>query len=110
MTLSSIATPSADPEALLPLVPLKDVSSSILVMLAERQLSTAPRIRQTCASSREPSAIACNNTSIQLCRLNRSCLRQRDRGIAAPHANALSLPIQDNGAMTIRARVIPGSC
>jgi hypothetical protein len=47
------------------------------------------------------------NTSIQLCRLNRSCLRQRDRGIAAPHANALLLPIQDNVAMTIRAQVNP---
>jgi hypothetical protein len=45
------------------------------------------------------------STFIQLCRLNRSCLRQRDWGIAAPDANALLVPIQGNVAMTIRAKV-----
>ena len=45
------------------------------------------------------------DTSIQLCRLDRSCLRQRDRGIAAPHVSALPLPIQDTVAITIGVQV-----
>jgi hypothetical protein len=59
------------------------------------------------AHQQTPVAMSEIDTSIQLCRLNRSCLRQRDRGIAAPHANALLLPIQDNVAITIRAQVNP---
>jgi len=40
-------------------------------------------------------------------RLNRSHLKQRERGVTAPHANALLLAVQDTGALAVRGQVNP---